>query len=66
MKFGPIDVVKYAESFGAKGFAIEAPDRLAPVLEKALRLDGPVLISVPLDYRENHKLMDVVHPKALN
>ena len=66
VKFGPIDVVKYAEAFGAKGFAVDHPDQLAPVLDKALRMAGPVLVSVPLDYRENYKLMEVVHPKALN
>jgi len=66
VEFGPVDVVKFAEAFGAKGLRIEKPDQIAPVLKKALSMEGPVLVGIPVDYRENYKLMEVVHPKALN
>jgi acetolactate synthase-1/2/3 large subunit len=64
--FGPVDVVKLAEAFGAKGLRIETPDQISATLKKALALQGPVLVGVPVDYRDNHRLMEIVHPEALN
>jgi acetolactate synthase-1/2/3 large subunit len=54
--FGPVDAVKYAEAFGAKGFAIKSPDELAPTLKKAMDLAGPVLIDISVDYSHNAEL----------
>jgi acetolactate synthase-1/2/3 large subunit len=62
VEFGPVDVVALAAAFGAKGIRIEQPDELAPVLRRALEMDGPVLVAVPVDYRDNHRLMEIVHP----
>jgi acetolactate synthase-1/2/3 large subunit len=45
---------------------IEHPDEIAPILKKALTMHGPVLVGVPVDYRDNHRLMEIVHPEALN
>ena len=39
---------------------------LAPMLERALAMDGPVVIGIPVDYRDNHRLMEIVHPGVLN
>ena len=39
---GP-DIVKYAESFGAHGLAINTADDIEPVMRKAMSLNGPVL-----------------------
>ena len=64
--FGPVDVVKYAEAFGAKGLRIEAPDQILPTIKKALELQGPVVIAIPVDYRDNHKFMEIIHPSAFN
>jgi acetolactate synthase-1/2/3 large subunit len=50
------DVVTYAESFGAKGYRIEAADDLLPTLRKALDEGGVSIIAVPVDYRENLEL----------
>jgi acetolactate synthase-1/2/3 large subunit len=66
VEFGPVDVVKFAESFGAKGLAIKKPDEIASTLERALTLDGPVVIGIPVDYRDNHGLMELVHPSVLH
>jgi acetolactate synthase-1/2/3 large subunit len=66
VEFGPVDVVRFAEAFGAKGLRIEAPDEIAPTLKQALTLDGPVVVGIPVDYRDNHLLMDMVHPRVLN
>lgn len=64
--FGPVDIVKFADAFGARGFSIESADQIAPTLKNALEMQGPVLIGIPVDYRDNYRLMQVVHPNALN
>lgn len=63
--FGPVDVVKYADAFGAHGMHIQTPDEIAPTLKKALALQGPVLIGIPVDYRDNLKLTTGLHPDVL-
>ena len=63
--FGPVDVVKYAEAFGARGFYIKTPDQIAPTLKSALEMEGPVLVGIPVDYRDNLKLMQELHPNVL-
>jgi acetolactate synthase-1/2/3 large subunit len=52
------DVVKYAESFGAKGYRITSADELLPTLTAALDDDGVSVISCPVDYSENLRLTD--------
>jgi len=64
--FGPVDVAAFAESFGARGLRIDGPDQIAPTLARALAMQGPVVIGIPVDYRDNHQLMEIVHPGVLN
>jgi acetolactate synthase-1/2/3 large subunit len=64
--FGPVDVVKYAEAFGAAGLMVDAPDQIGPSLKKAFEIPGPVLIGIRVDYRDNHKLFEKVHEYLLN
>src|ERR1700683_423855 len=64
--FGPVDLVKYAEAFGARGCMINSPDEIAPVLRKAFEAPGPVLIGIRVDYRDNHMLFENVHEHLLN
>lgn len=52
------DVVKYAESFGAKGYRINAADELLPTLREALASDGVSVIACPVDYSDNLRLTD--------
>jgi acetolactate synthase-1/2/3 large subunit len=56
VELGPVDIVKYAEAFGATGMRIQAPGELAPTLRKAFATPGPVLIDIPVDYRDNAQL----------
>jgi acetolactate synthase-1/2/3 large subunit len=63
---GPVDVVRFAEAFGARGLKIEHPEEISATLKKALAMEGPVIVGVPVDYRDNHRLMEDVHPEALN
>ena len=66
VEFGPVDVAAFADSFGAKGLMIRQPDEIATTLKRALALEGPVVVGIPVDYRDNHRLMEMVHPTALN
>jgi acetolactate synthase-1/2/3 large subunit len=54
--FGNPDFVALAASFGLPGFQVERAQDFAPTLERALALDMPSLVAVPVDYRENHRL----------
>src|SRR5580658_10128654 len=54
VEFGPVDVVRLAESFGAKGMMIGRPEELATSLKLALEMAGPVVVGIPVDYRDNH------------
>ena len=58
VEFGNPDFVRYAESFGIPGFRPASADELYPTLLRALELDGPALIDVPVDYRENVRLTE--------
>jgi acetolactate synthase I/II/III large subunit len=62
LTFGNPDFVKYAESYGARGWRVEKADGLAPVLEAAFNAGGVHLITVPIDYSENIRvLVDELH-----
>jgi acetolactate synthase-1/2/3 large subunit len=50
------DFVKYAQSFGAKGYRVQRTEDLLPMLREALAQDTVVVIDCPVDYRENMKL----------
>jgi acetolactate synthase I/II/III large subunit len=65
VRFGPVDVVKFAESMGAHGLRIESPDQVGPVLRRAMAMDGPVIVGVPVDYRDNPGLMAALHPDVI-
>jgi acetolactate synthase I/II/III large subunit len=65
IKLGPIDYVKYAEAFGAKGLMIEKPDDIVPVMKKAFDTRGPVIVGVHVDYRDNHELFEMVHEDSI-
>ena len=56
IEFKNPDFVKYAESFGAKGYRVERAEDLLPTLKKAIADDTVVIIDCPVDYSENMKL----------
>jgi acetolactate synthase I/II/III large subunit len=66
LPLGSADVVRLAEALGANGLRIETPDQIASTINKALDIQRPVLIGVPVEYRDNHNPMEIVHPNALN
>jgi len=58
IEFGNPDFVQFARSFDVPAWRIEAADDLLPTLQRALDLDMPSLIEVPVDYRENLHLAE--------
>lgn len=56
--FGNPDFVRYAESFGAVGYRVNASSELAPILADALKQQGPAVIDCPVDYDENIRLTE--------
>ncbi|MCU1467745.1 MAG: putative acetolactate synthase large subunit IlvB [Actinomycetia bacterium] len=58
--FGNPDFVAYAESFGARGYRIDAPDELLPTLRRALTDDTVSVIACPVDYSANLQLTDAL------
>jgi acetolactate synthase-1/2/3 large subunit len=58
IEFNNPDLVKYAESFGARGYRVDSADDLLPTLKQAIADDTVVLIDCPVDYSENMKLTE--------
>ena len=56
--FGNPDFVAYAEAFGIPGFRPSSAADLYPTLMRALAIDGPTLVDVPIDYAENLRLTE--------
>lgn len=52
------DFVKYAESFGAKGYRVNSAEELVPTLQQAIADDTVVIVDCPVDYSENMKLTE--------
>ena len=57
LTFGNPDFVKYAEAYGANGARVEATDDLVPVLDAAFKAGGVHLVTVPIDYSENVRVL---------
>ncbi len=58
VKFTNPDFVKYAESFGAKGYRVNSSAELMGVLQQALADNTVSVIDCPVDYSENFKLTE--------
>lgn len=56
--FGNPDFVALARSFGVAAFRPESAADLAGTLRRALDVNGPSLVEVPIDYRENLRLTE--------
>jgi acetolactate synthase-1/2/3 large subunit len=57
MTFGNPDFVAYAKAYGANGGRVESADGLAPALEAAFQQGGVHIVSVPVDYSENTRVL---------
>ena len=54
--FGNPDFVKYAESFGARGYRVDSAEELVPKLRAALSSNQLSIIDCPVDASENLRL----------
>ncbi|MGB5835004.1 MAG: acetolactate synthase large subunit [Thiohalocapsa sp.] len=52
------DLVRYAESFGARGFRVESAAQLVTVLQQAMNCGTVAVVDCPVDYAENMKLTE--------
>jgi acetolactate synthase-1/2/3 large subunit len=57
LTFGNPDFVRYAEAYGARGTRIGSAADLVPVLDDAFRAGGVHLVTVPVDYSDNARLL---------
>jgi acetolactate synthase-1/2/3 large subunit len=57
MTFGNPDFITYAKAYGIQGGRVQSGDALAPTLEKAFAAGGLHLITVPIDYSENSRVL---------
>jgi acetolactate synthase-1/2/3 large subunit len=65
LTFGNPDFVAYAKAYGIKGSRVESANGLAPTLEAAFADGGVYLVTVPIDYSENMRvLIDELHAHA--
>jgi acetolactate synthase-1/2/3 large subunit len=56
LEFGNPEFVKLAESFHWQGMRVENSDDLRPAIEEAFNATKPVLLTIPIDYKENQRL----------
>ncbi len=53
------DFVKYAISYGAKAYKINKSEDFLPTLKKSIVQKGVHLIDLPVDYSDNHNILNV-------
>jgi len=58
VEFGNPDFCAFAQSFGVPAFRPSSSAELRTTLERALEVDGPSLVEVPIDYAENLRLTE--------
>jgi acetolactate synthase-1/2/3 large subunit len=58
VSFGNPDFVKFAESFGARGYRPQTASEVLPAIREAVHQDLPAIVDVRVDYSENIKLSE--------
>lgn len=66
VQLGPINVLDFASSFGAKGYELTDADNFVEIFAEASQQTVPVLINVNIDYRDNPKLFASLDEHAGN
>ncbi len=57
LTFGNPDFVTYAQAYGATGTRVKSTEDLVPSLEEAFTAGGVHLVTVPVDYSENVRVL---------
>jgi acetolactate synthase-1/2/3 large subunit len=65
LNLGNPDFVKYAESYGVKGYRVTSADEFSHILKECLHTnpEGPKLIEVPVDYTWANDILDNEIPR---
>lgn len=58
ISLGKIDIINFAQAFGAIGFSVNSSEDLLTTMENAFASKGPVLVNIPIDYQENAPLFE--------
>ena len=58
LDYGNPDFVRYAETYGARGYRVASADELLPLLRKCNESAGVHLIEIPVDYSENDRILN--------
>jgi acetolactate synthase I/II/III large subunit len=58
LTYGNPDFVKYAESYGARGYRVESAAHLKTLLTETIATPGVHLIEVPVDYADNDRILN--------
>lgn len=66
VRLGGVDFVKFAESFGAKGFRINDSSEVENVLKEALSYTGVSIVDVKIDYSNVEELAKQLNSNELN
>ena len=66
VEFGPVDYVKYAESFGAKGLRVTNQEELEAALKEGYETDGPVLMISQLTMQIMLNYLQICYQMLLN
>ncbi|MEC8306631.1 MAG: acetolactate synthase AlsS [Chlamydiota bacterium] len=62
ISLGELSIPDFARGFGALGLELQDPKDFSSILRDAQAFPGPVLINVPIDYRDNPALFQTIDP----
>jgi acetolactate synthase I/II/III large subunit len=65
LRFGNPDFVRYAEAYGASGHRARSAADLFPLLERCLSSPGVHVVEVPVDYGEDHRVLNREIPELV-
>ncbi|MGM7703347.1 acetolactate synthase large subunit [Pseudalkalibacillus sp. Hm43] len=52
------DLVQLAKAFGAEGLKVLRAEEFKPIMEEALKMEKPVIVDCPIDYKENIRMTE--------
>lgn len=58
--FGDVDIVKFVESFGVKGFCVIKLLEFSDVLKEVFEIEGFVVVDILIDYCDNIKFGEIL------
>lgn len=52
------DLIQLAKAFGAEGLKVLRAEEFKPIMEEALKMNKPVIVDCPIDYKENIRMTE--------